>query len=137
MTLKGTVPRWLAYALAGDLTDALALDEPIEIGHRLESVKLLPTDGGNVGDPRHHGYLTAEAVARPEISDPYRRRVFGMAVTARDNRDRGRPSAWSAALDRLASDVDGDGATPRLLVVSAGNIDDPNAWVRISQQQQH
>ncbi len=30
-------------ALAGDLTDALALDEPIEIGHRLESVKLLPT----------------------------------------------------------------------------------------------
>ncbi len=116
-------------AIAGDLTDVLALDEPVEIGHRLESVKLLPTDGGNAGDPRHHGYLTIEAIARPEISDPYRRRVFGMAVTARDNRDRGRPSAWSAALDRLASDVDGDGATPRLLVVSAGNIDDPNAWV--------
>jgi hypothetical protein len=116
-------------SLAGDLTDALASDEPIEIGHRLESVKLLPADGGNVGDPRHHGYLTTEAVARPEISDPYRRRVFGMAVTARDNRDRGRPSAWSAALDRLAFDADGDGATPRLLVVSAGNIDDPNAWV--------
>ena len=89
-------------ALAGDLTDALASDEPIEIGHRLESVKLLPADGGNVGDSRHHGYLTTEAVARPEITDPYRRRVFGMAVTARDNRDRGRPSAWSAAVDRLA-----------------------------------
>lgn len=116
-------------AIAGDLTDVLALDGPVEIGHRLESVKLLPMDGGNAGDPRHHGYLTTEAIARPEISDPYRRRVFGMAVTARDNRDRGRPSAWSAALDRLASDVDGDGATPRLLVVSAGNIDDPNAWV--------
>lgn len=115
-------------SLAGDLTDALALDEPIEIGHRIESVKLLPTDGGNLGDPRHHGFLTAEAISRPEVSDPHRRRVFGMAVTARDNRDRGRPSAWSAALDRLASDVDGDGATPRLIVVSAGNIDDPNAW---------
>lgn len=116
-------------AIAGDLTDVLALDGPVEIGHRLESVKLLPMDGGNADDPRHHGYLTTEAIARPEISDPYRRRVFGMAVTARDNRDRGRPSAWSAALDRLASDVEGNGATPRLLVVSAGNIDDPNAWV--------
>ncbi len=116
-------------ALTGNLTEALDSNELIEIGHRLESVKLLPADGGNVGDARHHGYLTTEAVARPEITDPHRRRVFGMAVTARDNRDRGRPSAWSAAVDRLAVDADGDGATPRLLVVSAGNIDDPNAWV--------
>jgi hypothetical protein len=115
-------------ALAGDLTDALASDAPIEIGHRLESVKLLPAGGGNVGDSMHHGYLTTEAVARPEITDPYRRRVFGMAVTAEDNRDRGRPSAWSAAVDRLAADVDGDGANPRLLVVSTGNVRDPNAW---------
>jgi hypothetical protein len=117
-------------ALAGDLTDALASGEPIEIGHRLESVKLLPTDGGSIGDSRHYGYLTTEAVARPEITDPYRQRVFGMAVTARDNRDRGRPSAWSAAMDRLAADVDGDGANPRLLVVSAGNVRDPNAWAQ-------
>jgi hypothetical protein len=117
-------------ALVGDLTDALASDGPIEIGHRLESVKLLPADGGNVGDSRHHGYLTSEAVARPEITNPYRRRVFGLAVTARDNRDRGRPSAWSAAMDRLAADVDGDGANPRLLVVSAGNVRDPNAWAQ-------
>ena len=51
-----------------------------------------------------------------------------MAVTARDNRDRGRPSAWSAAIDRLAVDAGGEGATPRLLIVSAGNIYDPNAW---------
>jgi hypothetical protein len=117
-------------ALAGDLTNALASVEYIEIGHRLESVKLLPADGGNIGDSRHHGYLTTEAVARPEITDPYRRRVFGMAVTARDNRDRGRPSAWSAVVDRLAADVDGDGATPRLLVVSAGNSNDPDAWAQ-------
>lgn len=116
-------------ALSGNLADALASNEPIEIGHRLESVKLLPEDGGNAGDSRHHGYLTTEAVARPEISNPQRHRVFGMAITARDNRDRGRPSAWSAALDRLASDADGGNATPRLLIVSAGNVRDPNAWV--------
>jgi hypothetical protein len=115
-------------ALAGDLTAELASADPIEIGHRLESVKLLQADGGNVGDSRHHGYLTSEAVARPEVTDPNRRRVFGMAVTARDNRDRGRPSSWSAAIDRLASDADADNATPRLIIISGGNINDSNAW---------
>lgn len=116
-------------ALAGNLTEALTSSEAIEIGHRLESVKLLPMDGSNQGNSHHHGYLTIEAVARPEITEPYRKRVFAMAVTAEDNRDRGRPSAWSAAVDRLASDAEGDGAIPRLLMISGGNINDPNAWV--------
>lgn len=115
-------------ALVGDLTKALASKEPIEIGHRLESVKLLPNDGANGNDARHHGYLTTEAVARPEITAPRRLRVFSMAVTARDNRDRGRPSAWSATIDRLAADAEGQGETPRLFVISAGNVADPNAW---------
>jgi Subtilase family len=115
-------------ALIGNLAEALASNDHIVIGHRLESVKLLQADGGNAGDARHHGYLTMEAVARPEITNSQRRRVFGMAVTARDNRDRGRPSAWSATIDGLAVDVTGDGETRRLLVVSAGNIDDPNLW---------
>ncbi len=116
-------------ALVGNLADVLDSTNPVTVGHRLESVKLLPEDGTNIGDARHHGYLTTEAVARPEVSAPNRPRVFGMAVTARDNRDRGRPSAWSAALDRLAADSDGEGETPRLLLVSAGNIGDLNAWV--------
>lgn len=116
-------------SLIGDLTAVLAGSDPVKVGHRLESVKLLTEDGANGDDPQHHGYLTIEAVARPEITAPSRARVFGMATTARDNRDRGRPSAWSAAIDRLAADSDGNGAIPRLLVVSAGNINDPNAWV--------
>lgn len=121
---------WMAgVALLGDLTPVLASTAPVQAGHRLESVKLLPHDGANQGDARLHGHLTAEAVARPEIRAPQRPRVFGMAVTARDNRDRGRPSAWSAAVDRLVADADGAGANPRLLVVAAGNINDPNAWV--------
>lgn len=115
-------------AMAGDLTVVLASDDPIDVRHRLESVKLLPVDGANGGDAIHHGYLTIEAVARPEITAPDRRRIFSMAVTTRDNRDRGRPSAWSAAIDRLASDADGYGAAPRLFIISAGNIEDPNAW---------
>ena len=115
-------------ALAGDLNELLAGAAPVEIEHRLESVKLIPRASVPGGGPRHHGILTVEAVARPEVTAPLRRRVYGMAVTARDDRDRGRPSAWSAAIDSLAVDFDGDGANPRLLVVSAGNVNDSNAW---------
>ena len=115
-------------ALAGDLTEPLAGSGPVEFAHRLESVKLLPKGGATSTDPAHHGYLTIEAVARPEIAAPRHRRVFGMTVTARDNRDQGRPSAWSSALDALAADSGDHGGHPRLLVVSAGNVDDPTAW---------
>ena len=76
------------------------------------------------------GYLTAEAVSRPEIDHPDRPRVFGMAVTARDNRDRGRPTGWSATLDALSADSDNQGETPRLLDVSAGNVKDSADWER-------
>lgn len=112
----------------GDLTDALALTGPIEIPHRLESVKLVPQDGGNNGDARHHAYLFTEGVARPEVAAPDRARVFTSAVSASDYRDRGRPSSWSSAVDKLAADTDGAGHYPRLFVLSAGNIRDPNAW---------
>ncbi len=115
-------------ALAGNLTRLLAGMGPVDFGHRLESVKLLPHDGATGTDPAHHGYLTVEAVARPEITAPRHRRVFGMTVTARGNRDQGRPSAWSSAIDALAADSDDHGGHPRLLVVSAGNVKDPTAW---------
>lgn len=113
-------------AIYGDLTEPLASSMSVTIDHRLESVKLLPNDNSNQGEP--HGELTIEAVGRPEVTAPNRHRVFSMAVTAKDNRDRGRPSAWSAALDSLACDYLGEGSTPRLIVVAGGNINDPNAW---------
>ncbi len=114
-------------ALAGDLTTLVDANDIVVLDHRLESVKLLPGPGGG-GDSRHHGFVTVEAVARPEIAAPRRPRVFGMAVTARDDRDRGRPSAWSAAVDALAADADAAGERPRLLVQSAGNVQDSDAW---------
>ena len=116
-------------ALVGNLTMALASTSPVSPAYRLESVKLIPQDGANGADPQHHGYLTIEAVSRPEITAPRRQRVFSMAVTAKDNRDRGRPSAWSATIDRLAADAEGQGASPRLFILSAGNVKDPNAWL--------
>lgn len=112
----------------GDLTEVLASNTPIEISHRLESVKLIPQDGANDGDARHHAYLFTEGVARPEVAAPNRPRVFTSAVTASDYRDRGRPSSWSSAVDGLAADSDGTGEYPRLFVLSAGNTRDPNAW---------
>ena len=115
-------------ALAGNLTDVLAGGDPVDIDHRIESVKLLDQDGAHGDDARHHGYLTAEAVSRPEIEDAARRRVFGMAVTAKANRDRGLPSAWSATLDALASDSEAQGGNPRLLVVAAGNVEENENW---------
>ena len=115
-------------ALAGDLAPLLEGTAHLQLEHRLESVKVLPGPGGG-GDPQHHGYVTVEAVARPEVAAPGRLRVFGMAVTAQDDRDRGRPSAWSAAVDSVAADVAGAGEYPRLLVLSAGNIQNPSAWL--------
>lgn len=117
-------------ALLGDLTPVLASNDPVTIHHRLESVKLLDRNHANSDDPEYHGYLTIEAISRPEITAPERQRVFSMAITARDARDRGRPSAWSATIDRLAVDYENQGETPRLFVISAGNVDDPNAWAQ-------
>lgn len=113
----------------GDLVELLASNVPIAVSHRLESVKLISEDGANEGDSKHHAYLFGEAVSRPEISAPDRPRVFSSAVTASDYRDRGRPSSWSATVDRLASDADGVGQFPRLFVLSAGNTRDSGAWL--------
>ncbi len=112
----------------GDLSEVLASAGPLAVAHRLESVKLTPEQGANPGDSRQHGYLFAEAVARPEIAAPERARVFTSAVTASDDRDRGRPSAWSSTVDRLACDYDGDGQFPRLFVLCAGNTEDAQSW---------
>ena len=112
----------------GDLSVALATGGPLAVAHRLESVKLTPEQGANPGDSRQHGYLFAEAVARPEIAAPARPRVYASAVTSSDDRDRGRPSAWSATVDRLACDYDGGGQSPRLFVMCAGNTEDAQSW---------
>ena len=115
-------------ALAGDLTELVLGSDPISHNHRLESVKLLPETGANGDDSRHHGYLTEQAVYKPEISAPDRSRVFGLAVTSKDNRAGGRPSAWSSAIDSLAADFPDQGQNPRLMVLSAGNVIDNNSW---------
>ena len=104
-------------AAYGDLTKALESSEKIELAHRLESVKILPPNGSN--EPDLWGYITSQAISRAEIQAPNNKRTICIAITAEDTRDRGRPSSWSAELDKIASGADDD--SRRLLVVSAGN----------------
>lgn len=107
-------------ALYGDLTEYISGTGAIELRHQLESVQILPKVGKN--HPDLYGSITAEAVGRIETVSPMRPRVFCMAVTTTDFRDRGLPSSWSAELDQIAF-----GETPeaprRLILVSGGNTD--------------
>jgi hypothetical protein len=109
---------------------------PVHMRHRLESVKILPPRGPN--RPELYGAITAQAVTRPEVNAPQRPRVFSMAVTATDERDRGQPTSWSAAIDALAAGRTFDPSTQglvyldeaeegarRLFILSAGNVDLP------------
>ena len=116
--------QWLGHgtqmsgiALFGDLADALTSDEPVELIHRLESIKILPDHGAN--DPDLYGHITAAAVGCAEVQAPERRRAYCIAVTSEGDHLRGRPSSWSAKIDDLAY---GDGDDQRLVVISAGNI---------------
>lgn len=106
-------------ALYGDLAEQLAGSGTLELHHRLESVKILPPPPGS-NEPHLWGAITDEAVARVEVMAPSRTRSICLAVTSTATSDRGRPSSWSAALDKLAAGYDG---SPRVLCVSAGNVD--------------
>jgi hypothetical protein len=121
-------------ALLGDLTTPLAMTSRLRLRHGLESVKILPPKGNN--PPELYGAITAEAAARVEIQGPERRRAFSLSIGATDDRDRGRPSSWSAAIDALSAGrsfdpttkglryvTDSADAPHRLFVVSAGNVD--------------
>lgn len=112
-------------SLFGDLTGPLAQSSPVFLEHCLESVKILPPPPYPPNDHELYGSLTLEAMSRIEVQQPRRRRVFCMAVTAPDDRDRGRPSSWSAALDTACCGVEDE--HPRLVVVAAGNVD-RTAW---------
>lgn len=103
----------------GDLAEILASSHPVSVNHHLESVKILPPTGSN---PKElWGDLTARGISLAEYNQPTWKRIPCMAVTASDNRDRGRPSSWSGALDGLAAGTDDD-ETRRLIIVSAGNV---------------
>ena len=129
---EGHGTQMAGLALYGNLAPLLASREPLTLVHRLESVKILPPPGRKPNPPDLYGAVVATAVSYPEIEAPQRARVFSMAITSSDQRDRGQPTSWSAAIDALcvgrSFDVEPDrivftGTGPsRLFVVSAGNV---------------
>jgi hypothetical protein len=130
-------------ALYGDLTDALLSSGEQGLTHCLESVKILPPPGFPPNEPNLYGAVTEQAVNRAEIQAPTRKRVVCMPVAVRgpDNlqpsvllseperqhlldqlkefQGRGRPSSWSAAIDKITSGAEDEHR--RLIVLSAGN----------------
>lgn len=114
-------------ALYGDLAAALESNGQVEVGHHLESVKILPP--GNNSPPELYGSITAEGTGRAEVAAPRRNRCFAIAVTTGEGRDRGQPSSWSAKVDELASGAfegAGGARNRRLYLVSAGNLRNPD-----------
>jgi hypothetical protein len=123
-------------ALYGDLAPVLLGTDRIHLGHRLESVKVLPPPSNPPNPPELYGAVMAAGVSAVEVTAPSRRRTFSMAISAKDERDQGKPTSWSAALDALAAgrsfDETSDGLIyldnaeknlRRLFVVAAGNVE--------------
>ncbi len=106
-------------SIFGDLTEALVNPLPIQLTHRLESVKITPNPDFH-NDKSLFGAITRDSIARVEI-EVKRQRVFCMAVSTTDDRDRGRPSSWSAAIDAITSGYEDE--QQRLVILSAGNTD--------------
>jgi hypothetical protein len=114
---KGHGTEMAGLALYGDLVEVLAGAGPVQLTHNLESVKILPPRGQN--PPHLYGDITAESISRAEVQNPIQNRVVCLTVSATDDRDKGRPSSWSARIDNLCSGFDDD--FQRLIVVAAGN----------------
>ncbi len=117
-------------AAYGDILSLLNGTQPIYVDHILESAKILPPPPAT-NQKELWGYITSQGISRAEIRAPARKRIICMAVTSDDDRDRGRPSSWSGALDELASGYEDD--SKRLIILSAGNVDDPDCWLNYPQ----
>jgi hypothetical protein len=109
-------------AAFGNLTAALESNDPIELAHMLESVKILPPGGAN--SPHLYGTIVKRAAELVENAVPAGRRVYAMMTTAIGDTN-GEPSEWSAAIDQLAFgrpalEIGVTGANP-LLSNTAGN----------------
>ncbi len=122
---KGHGTLMAGTAAYGDLLALLNSRDPVYVGHRLESAKILPPPPAE-NQKRLWGHMTSQGISLAEIQAPQRKRIVCLAITSTEDRDRGRPSSWSAMVDELASGYEGD--IHRLIVLSAGNVEDPINW---------
>lgn len=118
---EGHGTQMAGIALYNNLKDAFLTPENIEIGHKIESVKILPPRGANQREL--YGAITEQAVALAEIENPEVNRTICMAVTSEEFYEKdGSPTSWSASVDSITSGANTDGEDKRLFFVSAGNV---------------
>lgn len=107
-------------ALYGDLSDALASADRIQIYHHLESIKLVHP--AQPHDPELYGAVTLEGISRAEIINPNHKRIVCMAVTSAELSHLGRPSSWSGAVDKVLFGSQEERNTGSLAIISSGNV---------------
>ncbi|MFI4936113.1 MAG: S8 family peptidase [Caulobacterales bacterium] len=123
---KGHGTELAGLVLYGDLITPIQSLMPIPMEISLESVKVLPPTPFPANAPESYGLITLQAVARPEIANPARARVFCLAI-GQDSVSGPRASSWSAAIDQSAFGSDAAAVADRrrrLFVIAAGNIPD-------------
>lgn len=107
-------------ALYGDLTEALATTGNISILHGIESFKIVHPNDPH--DPVLYGAVTEYACTLPLVDSPKNPRVYCLAITDKNLAFGGRPSAWSATIDKIVFGHIHDGAS-QLFIISGGNVD--------------
>jgi hypothetical protein len=139
---RGHGTQMAGLALYGSVAEVLSNGLPVQLSHRLESVRILPPLP-LTNPPELYGSLTGEAVSRLEIAAPNRRRALVLAVTAPTSDASpspetpavGQPTSWSASIDALAAGLgvtgtannlvflrDVEDQPRRLFVISMGNV---------------
>lgn len=123
--------RQAGLAIFGNLQQALMSDQPIVVGHLIESARILPPKGDN--DPELYGAITVGTAEKLAVDRPNWRRVYSLAITAEPEMLGGQPSSWSAEIDNFAFAL--DEAESRLFVISAGNnvniTPEPDYWNQV------
>lgn len=126
---RGTGHGTLMAGLAayGDLTPLLSGNAPVEVGHYIESVRMLAPDEATRLNEKLWPDINRDSVARIEGASQ-RKRVFAQQITGLGKAlTRGKPTAWSATMDQLASGAGEEDMPKRLFCFSAGNTFPANA----------
>lgn len=103
----------------GKFETVLSSSDAFLITHKICSVKILPPTNHPETPIELWGDITSQGISEAEIQNPEKVLLYCMAITSKNDTDRGRPSSWSGAVDSLAY---GDGESQRLIIISAGNL---------------
>lgn len=110
----------------GKFETVLSSSDAFLITHKICSVKILPPANQSETPIELWGDITSQGISEAEIQNPEKVLLYCMAVTSKNDIERGRPSSWSGAVDSLAY---GDGESQLLIIISAGNLDADEAGV--------